>query len=131
MWWSSLKWIVLGITLSMLGSNADPSPRNEDMYRELMKLDQLYSSIARPSLRSIPMTPEVGQKVQRALNMLRLQELDNLYSPRSRPRFGKRGEKNEAPNRNNLMSLEMYDNKVQYPRNEDDGSEADWLPLRR
>lgn len=48
MWWASLKWVVLVVTFAMLGSNADPSPRNEDMFRELMKLDQLYSSIARP-----------------------------------------------------------------------------------
>ncbi|KAF7281556.1 hypothetical protein GWI33_004524 [Rhynchophorus ferrugineus] len=113
----------------MLGTNvsrAAPS-RDENMFRELMKLDQLYSSIARPSLRSIPMSAEVGQKVQRALNMLRLQQLDNMYAHKSRPRFGKRG---EGQLRNNGASVDYDNNQIQY-RGEADGSLPEWLPLRR
>ncbi|CAG9766823.1 unnamed protein product [Ceutorhynchus assimilis] len=134
MWWTSLiKWVVFGMALAMLGGNfckAAPSPRNDDMYRELMKLDQLYSSIARPSLRSIPISSEVGQKVQRALNMLRLQELDNLYSPRSRPRFGKRGERHQVPALNKISPEEYDNNQIQF-RTDEDGNDHDWLPLRR
>ncbi|XP_076258072.1 uncharacterized protein LOC143195098 isoform X2 [Rhynchophorus ferrugineus] len=121
MWWSTLKWVFFGLTLTMLGTNvsrAAPS-RDENMFRELMKLDQLYSSIARPSLRSIPMSAEVGQKVQRALNMLRLQQLDNI--------FGKRG---EGQLRNNGASVDYDNNQIQY-RGEADGSLPEWLPLRR
>ncbi|XP_050297115.1 uncharacterized protein LOC126736674 isoform X2 [Anthonomus grandis grandis] len=119
MWWTALKWIVFGMAMSMLNDsccNAAPAPRGDDMYRELMKLDQLYSSIARPSLRSLPMSSEVGQKVQRALNMLRLQELDNLYSPRSRPRFGKRGEGNEIPIRASNIAEEYDNNQITGPK---------------
>ncbi|KAL1517128.1 hypothetical protein ABEB36_000936 [Hypothenemus hampei] len=53
MWWMMFKCFVLAITVTMFASNvyvcnAEPSPGNNEMYRELMKLDQLYSSIARP-----------------------------------------------------------------------------------
>ncbi|KAH1005355.1 hypothetical protein HUJ04_006356 [Dendroctonus ponderosae] len=51
MWWTTLKWVFFGIALAMLGGNsseAEPIPRSDDMFRELIKLDQLYSSIARP-----------------------------------------------------------------------------------
>uniref|UniRef100_A0AAR5PNS8 Short neuropeptide F n=1 Tax=Dendroctonus ponderosae TaxID=77166 RepID=A0AAR5PNS8_DENPD len=131
MWWTTLKWVFFGIALAMLGGNsseAEPIPRSDDMFRELIKLDQLYSSIARPSLRSIPISSEVTQKVQRALNMLRLQQLDNMYSTRSRPRFGKRT--NQLPIGNNISPEAFDTNKMQF-RNEDDESERDWLPLRR
>nr|QXU63633.1 neuropeptide F [Dendroctonus armandi] len=133
MWWTTLKWVFFGMALAMLGSNstkAEPIPRSDDMFRELIKLDQLYSSIARPSLRSIPISSEVAQKVQRALNMVRLQQLDNMYSTRSRPRFGKRTEGNQLPAGNNISPEAFETNKMQF-RNEDEESQRDWLPLRR
>ncbi|XP_060526826.1 uncharacterized protein LOC132702295 [Cylas formicarius] len=125
MLWSTLKWVVLGVIVAVLGGdvgNAAPSPRSEDMFRELMKLDQLYSSVARPSVRSVPMSSDVGPKVQRALNMLRLQELDRLYADRARPRFGKRG---DGVGRNNMIPVE-YDNQYRGDQEVDD-----WLPARR
>ncbi|KAK9882841.1 hypothetical protein WA026_023540 [Henosepilachna vigintioctopunctata] len=66
--------------------------RREDMVKELMKLDQYYSSIARPSVRSAAPEASMSPKIQRAINMLRLQNLDRLYADRSRPRYGKRAE---------------------------------------
>ncbi|KAJ8917199.1 hypothetical protein NQ315_012691 [Exocentrus adspersus] len=90
--WPALTWFVVVAAVAVLQGNwvararAAPSPRNEDMFRELLKLDQMYSAIARPSVRSGPVQGEMGPKVQRAINMLRLQELDRLYADRARPR---------------------------------------------
>ncbi|KAJ8978405.1 hypothetical protein NQ317_008480 [Molorchus minor] len=121
--WSALRWFMVVVAVIMIQGNlarAAPRPRNEDMFRELLKLDQLYSSIARPSVRSAPVQAEMGPKVQRAINMLRLQELDRLYADRARPRFGKRTESdsNFAP----------VDYEGQYASEPDVG---DWLPIRR
>ncbi|XP_030767369.1 uncharacterized protein LOC115891120 [Sitophilus oryzae] len=127
MWWSTLKWLFFGLSLALMSTNvskAAPS-RDENMYRELMKLDQLYSSIARPSLRSVSMPAEIGQKVQRALQMLRLQQLDDLYAHKSRPRFGKRGDGH------NLPAADYETNQIQYRNNQDGAALQDWLPLRR
>ncbi|XP_063909539.1 uncharacterized protein LOC135127127 isoform X2 [Zophobas morio] len=93
--WSALWWFAVIAAMVMLEANAAPSPRNDNMLQELLKLDQLYSSVARPSVRSGPTQPDsMGPKVQRAINMLRLQHLDRLYGDPSRPRFGKRVETN-------------------------------------
>ncbi|XP_017769337.1 PREDICTED: uncharacterized protein LOC108557363 [Nicrophorus vespilloides] len=76
---------------------AAPSPDNDKLLRTLENLDKLYSSMARPSVRSGPATqPNMGPKVQRAINMLRIQHLEHLYGDRARPRFGKRTEADDA-----------------------------------
>ncbi|XP_018561604.1 uncharacterized protein LOC108903792 isoform X1 [Anoplophora glabripennis] len=50
--WPAIAWFVVVVAVVVLQGNwaarAAPSPRNEDMFRELLKLDQMYSSIARP-----------------------------------------------------------------------------------
>ncbi|XP_018561605.1 uncharacterized protein LOC108903792 isoform X2 [Anoplophora glabripennis] len=123
--WPAIAWFVVVVAVVVLQGNwaarAAPSPRNEDMFRELLKLDQMYSSIARPSVRSGPVQGEMGPKVQRAINMLRLQELDRLYADRARPRFGKRAQSNS--------NFAAIDYEGQYHPNEQDV--ADWLPVRR
>ncbi|XP_019871281.1 uncharacterized protein LOC109599702 [Aethina tumida] len=119
---TAIRWIAMIVAIAMMEGNwvkAAPRPRNEDMFRELMKLDQMYSAIARPSVRSGPIDAEMGPKVQRAINMLRLQELDRLYADRARPRFGKRTDTNS-----NFAPVD-YEGQFQ---NDDVG---DWLPVRR
>ncbi|KAJ3640210.1 hypothetical protein Zmor_003524 [Zophobas morio] len=46
--WSALWWFAVIAAMVMLEANAAPSPRNDNMLQELLKLDQLYSSVARP-----------------------------------------------------------------------------------
>ncbi|XP_057658207.1 uncharacterized protein LOC130895093 isoform X1 [Diorhabda carinulata] len=122
MMWPYVRWLVLLVTILVLQSDwtaAAPNPHGDDMMR-LLKLDQMYSSVARPSLRSVSTDTELKPKlVQRA--MLRLQELDRLYSDRARPRFGKRVSQSSSQ----YAPLE-YDN--QYRSDQDVG---DWLPVRR
>ncbi|XP_068910080.1 uncharacterized protein [Tenebrio molitor] len=96
--WSALWWFAVVAAVVVLEGKwtlAAPSPRNDDMFKELLRLDQMYSSIARPSVRSGPTQPDnMGPKVQRAIKMLTLQHLDRLYADQARPRFGKRVETN-------------------------------------
>ncbi|XP_028134431.1 uncharacterized protein LOC114329501 isoform X1 [Diabrotica virgifera virgifera] len=123
MMWPYVRWLVLLVSVLVLQSDwttAAPNPNGDEMMR-LLKLDQMYSSVARPSLRSGPVETEIRPKlVQRA--MLRLQELDRLYSDRARPRFGKRTFHNNPK----YAPLE-YDS--QYQQSEQDV--GDWLPVRR
>ncbi|KAL3280399.1 hypothetical protein HHI36_017883 [Cryptolaemus montrouzieri] len=91
MWWVAL--LSMFVILESKWVEAAPRmTRREDAVKELMKLDQFYSSIARPSVRSTGPEGSMNPKIQRAINMLRLQNLDRLYADRSRPRYGKRAE---------------------------------------
>ncbi|XP_068910081.1 uncharacterized protein [Tenebrio molitor] len=49
--WSALWWFAVVAAVVVLEGKwtlAAPSPRNDDMFKELLRLDQMYSSIARP-----------------------------------------------------------------------------------
>ncbi|XP_074034130.1 uncharacterized protein isoform X1 [Leptinotarsa decemlineata] len=121
--WPYLRWLAVVVVVLVLqghGTMAAPNPSNDDMMRELLKLDQMYSSIARPSLRSGPVQTEIRPRVvQRAI--IRLQELDRLYADRARPRFGKR-----TPQTDNNLTPFDYDNTYQ-----SDQDIGEWLPARR
>ncbi|XP_065169630.1 uncharacterized protein [Atheta coriaria] len=72
-------------------TSAAPSPRTDDLLKTLQDLEQIYSSMARPSVRSgSVIEPEMSKKVQRAMKMIEMQRLERLYAHRARPRFGKR-----------------------------------------
>ncbi|CAG9860186.1 unnamed protein product, partial [Phyllotreta striolata] len=81
--------VIAVITLQGNWVLAATNPANDELMRELLKLDKAYSFVSRPSLRNGPIVSESRPRiVQRA--MLKLQELDKIFSERSRPRFGKR-----------------------------------------
>nr|CAI5859302.1 unnamed protein product [Callosobruchus analis] len=85
--WPGVQWILIFVAVLMMQdwAKAAPSPRGDDMFKELLKLDKMYSSIARPSVRSVSPPMDGRPKVvQRAI--MRLQELDKLYADRARPR---------------------------------------------
>ncbi|XP_064212421.1 uncharacterized protein LOC107399284 isoform X1 [Tribolium castaneum] len=119
--WSTLWWFAAVLAAALLqenGGEAARTSRSNDMLERLIKLDEMYSAVARPSVRSGPtQVDSMGPKVQRAINMLRLQHLDRLYADRARPRFGKRIDDSNPP-------ME-YEGQYQ---SEDVG---DWLPVRR
>ncbi|KAG5899429.1 hypothetical protein JTB14_033621 [Gonioctena quinquepunctata] len=121
--WQYLRWLVVSVAVFVLqghGAAAAPNPSNEDMMRELMKLDQMYSSIARPSLRSERSQTELRPRVvQRAI--IRLQELDRLYADRARPRYGKRASESNS-------NLAPFDYDSLYQSDQDVG---EWLAVRR
>ncbi|XP_071053884.1 uncharacterized protein [Onthophagus taurus] len=87
--------IAMLVILEGIGTNAAPSYHDGDMLKTLLDLERKYAAVARPSLRSdsTKSTRSITEpKVQRAINMLRLQNLDKLYAEKSRPRFGKRAD---------------------------------------
>ncbi|XP_049797728.1 neuropeptide F-like [Schistocerca nitens] len=76
-----------------------------DALKYLQELDRYYSQVARPSPRSgggaslsvrSPLdTLSIAEHlrgVEKMVRMLQLQEYDRMYTPRNRPRFGKRSE---------------------------------------
>ncbi|CAH2004106.1 unnamed protein product [Acanthoscelides obtectus] len=48
--WPTFQWILAFVAVLMIQDmvKAAPNPRGEDMLKELLKLDKMYSSIARP-----------------------------------------------------------------------------------
>ncbi|KAJ8953751.1 hypothetical protein NQ318_015407 [Aromia moschata] len=71
--WSALRWFVVVVAVVMLQGNsakAAPRPRNEDMFRELLKLDQMYSSIARPRINHTQLKKEFQEKYKSRVTKL-------------------------------------------------------------
>ncbi|KAG5899430.1 hypothetical protein JTB14_033621 [Gonioctena quinquepunctata] len=71
--WQYLRWLVVSVAVFVLqghGAAAAPNPSNEDMMRELMKLDQMYSSIARP---------RYGKRASESNSNLAPFDYDSLY----------------------------------------------------
>ncbi|KAF5300483.1 hypothetical protein FQA39_LY02282 [Lamprigera yunnana] len=122
--WSALCWLTLLSTVVVLQENsvtAAPNPQPEDMWKTLLELDRMYSSIARPSVRSGPaIESDMTPKVQRAINMLKLHHLERLYADRARPRFGKR-----TGIHSNKFGVPDYENQFQ------SGDPTDYFPARR
>ncbi|XP_044761646.1 uncharacterized protein LOC123318927 isoform X1 [Coccinella septempunctata] len=116
-WWVALL-AAMVVLESRLTEAAPRMTRREDMLKDLMKLDQYYSSIARPRVRSVDPDGSISPKIQRAYNMLKLQSIDRIYADRSRPRYGKRAETAH------MLPLDL---DFQY-QNEDN---ADYATLRR
>ncbi|XP_045460796.1 uncharacterized protein LOC123671145 [Harmonia axyridis] len=117
MWYVAL--LAAMVVLESRWTEAAPRmTRREDMLKDLMKLDQYYSSIARPSLRSVGPDGSISPKIQRAYNMLKLQSIDRIYADRTRPRYGKRAQTGH---------LTPLDFDIQY-QSEDNG---DYSALRR
>ncbi|VEN36018.1 unnamed protein product [Callosobruchus maculatus] len=48
--WPGVQWILIFVAVLMMQdwAKAAPSPRGDDMFKELLKLDKMYSAIARP-----------------------------------------------------------------------------------
>ncbi|CAH2004105.1 unnamed protein product [Acanthoscelides obtectus] len=118
--WPTFQWILAFVAVLMIQDmvKAAPNPRGEDMLKELLKLDKMYSSIARPSLRSVSSMDGRPKVVQRAI--MRIQELDKLYADRARPRFGKRTQGN--------ADFQQADYDSQY---QSDPEMSDWMAVRR
>ncbi|KAF5286666.1 hypothetical protein FQR65_LT12497 [Abscondita terminalis] len=122
--WSAVWWLTLlaaAVVLEESFVNAAPNPQPEDMWKTLLELDRMYSSIARPSVRSGPaIESDMTPKVQRAINMLKLHHLERLYADRARPRFGKR-----AGVHSSNLAIPDYENQFQ------SGEPTDYFPVRR
>ncbi|KAB0800231.1 hypothetical protein PPYR_05971 [Photinus pyralis] len=123
--WSAVWWFAFVAAAAILQEayvRAAPNPQPEDMWKTLLELDRMYSSIARPSVRSGPTTIDSNMtpKVQRAINMLKLHHLERLYADRSRPRFGKR-----AGAHSSNFGIPDYENQFQ------NGDPTDYFPVRR
>ncbi|XP_059487269.1 uncharacterized protein LOC132203478 isoform X2 [Neocloeon triangulifer] len=92
-----MVWLVLGGHLAVLAEQDHQQMSTmSDALKYLHQLDKYYSQVARPSTRSDTSMTYGGDvdifRAKQALKMLKLQELDKLYTQRSRPRFGKRTE---------------------------------------
>ncbi|XP_074034133.1 uncharacterized protein isoform X2 [Leptinotarsa decemlineata] len=71
--WPYLRWLAVVVVVLVLqghGTMAAPNPSNDDMMRELLKLDQMYSSIARPRF---------GKRTPQTDNNLTPFDYDNTY----------------------------------------------------
>ncbi|XP_056641720.1 uncharacterized protein LOC130448380 isoform X2 [Diorhabda sublineata] len=72
MMWPYVRWLVLLVTILVLQSDwttAAPNPHGDDMMR-LLKLDQMYSSVARPRF---------GKRVSQSSSQYAPLEYDNQY----------------------------------------------------